>query len=254
MTDQPLDLLPLWAVYLLIVLIMLAAIEAGFQLTQTMQRRKPAKTDAGVGAIAGATLALLAFLLAFVVSFAVNIFNERRVLVIKEANAIGTAYLRAGYLDEPYRAESRALLSEYVNLRLAVLDPEMAVARSEEIHNELWQGAEALAREFPLATIALYVSSLNDVIDVHTERVSVGLGIRVPPTVLLGLCAVALFTMFLVGMQSGYAENRNLIALVMLVLILSVVFLLIVDLDRAREGLLQVPQQAMFDLQRQLKP
>jgi len=257
MITQPIDSLPLWVVYLLTVLAMLAAMEAGYRLIKTMQRRKPAKADAGVGAIAGATLALLAFLLAFVVSFAVSIFNERRVLVIKEANAIGTAYLRAGYLDEPYRTESQDLLREYVDLRLAELDPaklEMAAARSEEIHNELWQRAEAIAREIPLATIALYVSSLNDVIDVHTERVSVGLGIRVPPAVLLGLYSVALFTMFLVGMQSGYAENRNLIALVVLILILSVVFLLIVDLDRAREGLLQVPQQALFDLQRQLKP
>ena len=257
MTGQPLDSLPLWGVYLLTALVMLAAMEAGFQLTKTKQRRKPAKADAGVGAISGATLALLAFLLAFVVGFAVNVFNERRLLVIKEANAIGTAYLRAGYLDEPYRTESRDMLHEYVDLRLAALDPaklKMALARSEEIHAELWQRAETIAREIPLATIALYVSSLNDVIDMHTERVSVGLGIRVPPAVLLGLYLVAMFTMFLVGMQSGYVENRNLIALVVLILILSVVFYLIVDLDRAHEGLLQVPQQAMFDLQRQLKP
>jgi hypothetical protein len=33
---------------------------------------------------------------------------------------------------------------------------------------------------------------------------------------------------------------------------LSVVFLLIVDLDRAQEGFLKIPQQAMLDLQRQL--
>jgi uncharacterized membrane protein YsdA (DUF1294 family) len=60
--------------------------------------------------------------------------------------------------------------------------------------------------------------------------------------------------MFLVGMQSGYAENRDHIALVVLVLILSVVFFLIVDLDRSQEGLMRVPQQALFDLQRQLNP
>jgi hypothetical protein len=58
--------------------------------------------------------------------------------------------------------------------------------------------------------------------------------------------------MFLVGMQSGYAEKRNYIALVVLVLILSVVFFLIVDLDRSHEGLMQVPQGAMYDLQRTL--
>jgi hypothetical protein len=58
--------------------------------------------------------------------------------------------------------------------------------------------------------------------------------------------------MFLVGMQSGYAEKRNYIALVVLVLILSVVFFLIVDLDRSHEGQMRVSQGAMYDLQRTL--
>jgi hypothetical protein len=37
-----------------------------------------------------------------------------------------------------------------------------------------------------------------------------------------------------------------------MVMILSVVFFLIIDLDRSQEGLMRVPQQALFDLQRQL--
>jgi len=192
-----------------------------------------------------------------VVGFAANLSSERRQLVIKEANAIGTAYLRAGYLDEPYRTDSRDLLREYVDMRLALLDPEKRVDaffRSEEIHNELWQRAEQVARESPLDTISLYISAVNEVIDVHTERIIYGIDIRVPATVLLGMFIVALFTMFLVGMQSGYAEKRNYVALVVMVLILSVVFFLIVDLDRSQEGLMRVPQQALYDLQRQLKP
>ena len=130
----------------------------------------------------------------------------------------------------------------------------MTIARSEQIQDELWSRAEVLARQNPVDTIVIYITSLNEVVDMHTARVSVGLGIRVPPTILLGLYLVALGAMFLVGMGSAYGENRNLIALSLLVLILSVVFLLIVDLDRSTEGLLQVPQGALFDLQRQLKP
>lgn len=257
MVDQPLDSLPVWGVYLLTVLAMLVTLEAGYRLGKTRLRESIARPDPGVGAIVAATLALLAFLLAFVVGFGTNIFNERRQLVIDEANAIGTTYLRAGYLDEPYRTESRQLLREYVDMRLAARQPEtqeMAITRSEQIHNELWSRAEIVARETPSETTAIYITSLNEVIDMHTARVSVGLGIRVPPTVLMGIYLVAMFTMFLVGMRSSYEANRNLLALAVLVLILSVVFLLIVDLDRAQDGLLRVPQQAMIDLQRQLLP
>jgi hypothetical protein len=55
-----------------------------------------------------------------------------------------------------------------------------------------------------------------------------------------------------VGVQTGYGEKRNYLALIVLVLILAVVFLLIVDLDRAQEGLLRVSQLPLYDLQRQL--
>lgn len=255
MTGQPLDAIPMWLLYILTVLAMLATMEVGYRLTRARQRKFPDKTDAGVGTMVGASLALLAFLLAFVVGFGATIFNERRQLVVDEANAIGTTYLRAGYLEEPYKTDSRDLLREYTDLRLTALDPAQraaALTRSGQIHDELWTRAETIAREDPWATTALYIVSLNEVIDLHAERVAVGLGIRVPPTVLLGLYIVALFTMFLVGVQSGYGEKRNYLALIVLVLILSVVFLLIVDLDRAQDGLLRVPQQPMIDLQRQL--
>ena len=226
--------------YILTVLAMLATMEVGYRLTKARQRKSPDKTDAGVGAMSGASLALVAFLLAFVVSLGSDIATERRQLVMAEANAIGTTYLRAGYLDEPYKTEARDLLREYTDLRLAAhLDPAQLAAvitRSEEIHNELWASAEVLAVESPLPTISLYISAVNEVIDLHAERVAVGVDIRIPPTVLLGVYIVALFTMFLVGVQSGYGEKRNYVALVVLVLILSVVFLLIVDLDRAQEG------------------
>lgn len=258
MNGQPLDALPMWVLYILIVLALLATMEAGSRLTKAMKRKTPDKSDAPlVGTIVGASLALLAFLLAFVVGFGANIFNERRQLVVDEANAIGTTYLRAGYLPEPYKTEAQDLLREYTDLRLTALDPAQraaAISRSEEIHNELWASAEVLATELPLATISLYIASLNEVIDLHAERIAVGLGIRIPPTILLGLLVVALFTTFLVGVQSGYAEKRNYLALIVMVLILAVVFFLIVDLDRAQDGLLQVPQQALIYLQHQLNP
>ena len=42
---------------------------------------------------------LLAFLLAFVVGFGFDVYGQRRALVLDEANAIRSTYLRAGYLD-----------------------------------------------------------------------------------------------------------------------------------------------------------
>ena len=251
---QPLDFLPLWAVYILSVVMLLLASEAGYHLSKVIQRYRPDKAESSVSALNGATLALLAFLMAFVTSIAVNNFADRRQAVVAEANAIGTTYLRAGYLPEPYAAESRQLLREYVDRRLEALDPTkivQAITRSEEIHAELWTRAETLAKESSSPTLALYIASLNEVIDLHTDRIHVSLVARIPWAIVLGLFLMALLSLGLVGLHAGYAERRNPVAMLAFVLTLSVVLLLIVDLGRGQSGLLTVPQQALIDLQRQ---
>jgi ABC-type antimicrobial peptide transport system permease subunit len=247
----------MWAVYPVTVVTMLVAMEGGYRYVKAKHRTTPPQSDAGLGAISGATLGMLAFLLAFVVGFGVNVYGERRALVLDEANAIRSTYLRAGYLVEPYRTESRDLLSEYVDWRLAAAqDPQkldQALTRSEEIHGELWALAETVVIEVDKSdTISAYVDALNQVITLHAERVVKALQVRIPPLILWGMYAISLATMFLVGMLSGYAPNRSLIGLVLLTLVLAVVLYLIVDLDRSQEGLLRVSQQPLIDLQSQL--
>jgi len=252
---QPLDYLPIWGVYLLTVAILLLAIELGYRSGLAIQKRRPDQAEAEVGTMVGASLAFLGFMLAFIIGIAVNIFNERRALVVEEANAIGTAYLRAEYLDEPFSTESRELLREYVDMRLAALDRDKlmdSITRSEEIHQELWSQAVTLAKSNPTPTTALYISSLNEVIDIHSERFNISLEVRVPPAILLGLYLVAVLSMVLIGMQGSYAAKRNIIAPLMMVLILSLVFVLITDLERSQQGLMQISQQPLIALQHKL--
>jgi hypothetical protein len=252
---QPLDALPMWVDLLLTLAVLLLAYEAGLRLGKLIQERRPDQSEAGVGVLVGAALALLGFLLAVTTSSGVGLFRDRRLLVIEEANAIGTTYLRAGYLAEPYGPESRQLLREYTEQRLAALDPALrsaAIARSEQIHGELWSRAEAVARKDPSPVTSLYLSALNETIDLHTKRLSAELGIRVPPVVLFSLYGVAVLSLMLVGVYTSYRDRPNRAAEILLVLVLSLVFMLIVDLDRAQEGLFRVPMQALLDLQRTL--
>ena len=258
MIEQPLDSIPLWVIYPLTVLAFMALLEAGYWLGKKLKKKFSARSDAGVGAISGATLALLAFLVAFTVSFAMGVHTERRHGVVNEANAINNTYMFAEFLGEPHQTESRELLREYVDLRLEALEPdklENAIVRSEEIHKELWDIAGPIGIENPdKETVALYISSLKELINVHAQRLNVGLDVRVPPALLIGMYVVGLLTMLLTGIGGGYIRNRNLIAQLVLVLVLSIVFYLIIDLDRSNEGLLKVPQQALVDLQRIFNP
>ena len=56
-----------------------------------------------VGVVQGTLLGLVGLLLAFGLTMAVNRYEGRRALVVEEANAIETTYLRAELLAEPSR-------------------------------------------------------------------------------------------------------------------------------------------------------
>jgi hypothetical protein len=112
-----LDVLQLWGLFPVIVVLVLAAIEGGYRLGSYRHRRSDREKDAPVGAMVGATLGLLAFMLAFRFGMAASRFDTRKQLVLDEANAIGTTYLRTAMLPEQ-RDDIRALLRSYVDARL----------------------------------------------------------------------------------------------------------------------------------------
>lgn len=250
-TSQQMDILPVWSQILIMVLLLYLAFWVGLKLGKFAQVHW-ADQSSDLGLITGTSLSFLALLLAFVINFSIGAFTERRQLVVSEANALGTAYLRAGILPDPARNESRQLYREYVSLRLDALEKEKtrtAIARSEAIQDRLWSLAEELGRDNPTPTISLYLSALNEVIDLHTERLSAEIDFRLPLPILLGLLGVSLLSMVLVGITDSYHERRNRIALIVLVVILSIAFLLIIELDRSNTSLIQVSQKPLIDLQ-----
>ena len=117
-----LDVLPLWGLFLTIVALVLAAIEGGYRFGRYRNRYAGHEKEAPVGAMVGATLGLLAFMLAFTFGMAASRFDTRKLLVLDEANAIGTTYLRTAMLPER-RDEIRDLLRSYADARLEAVRP-----------------------------------------------------------------------------------------------------------------------------------
>ncbi len=252
-----LDMFPLWAVYVVTVALVLVAAEIGFRIGLWLQRRDP---DTGktpiTGAVVGGMLGLMAFLMAFSIGIVINQHNERRAMVVTEANAVGTAYLRAGFLGEPDRTSTRDLLREYVEVRLAAAaDPallESAITRSEEIHGQLWSIVEdnvSQGRESDV--MALFVESINEVIDVHSLRLA-AVNLRLPRLLGVVLYAATVLSFLLVGVANSADRKRDFFAILLFALAFVAVLMIIVDLDRPQQGLLTVSQQAMSDLLRQM--
>jgi hypothetical protein len=252
----PLDLLPIWGVFLATMAVVLLAVEGGFRLGQYRRRRSEQEDRPPVGEMVAATLALLAFMLAFTFGLAASRFDVRRGLVVDEANAIGTTYLRAGLLPEPHRSDVRSLLREYVDVRLEAVQPgklSQSIGRSEELHARLWAHAVAVGEKNPGSiVVGLFIASLNEVIDLHAKRLALGVRNRIPGTIWAALSFVAIIGTSVMGYHAGLAGSGRSLALLALVLAFSAVVTLIADLDRPQEGLLRVSQQTMIDVQKTL--
>jgi hypothetical protein len=255
-SQQLLDPIPILAVFVLFAGCALLTYEIGYRIGRWWQRRTPDEKDGPTTMLVGSIIALMAFLLAVTMGMASDRFDSRRALVLDEANSIGTTYLRAGYLPEPASTQIRQLLRTYVPLRINVADRARLQAnfeQSQQILDELWATTEGLARDQGGSeTLALFIESLNETIDLHETRVTAIGYARVPETVVLLLIVGACLTLGMVGYSAGLTARRSLFSAVVLILVLGATITLVVDLDRPREGFLQVSQQPLLDLEVQI--
>ena len=251
-----LDDVPILVTWLMTAVLALAAAEIGYRLGVRWRRTHATEKAETGSAMAAAALALLAFYLAFMVSFTVQRLDGRRDMIMDEANAIGTTYLRAGYLPEATGSEVRRVLREYTAERLKLPDETLradALARSNELMNELWGLAEAQVEAGPdTPSTALFVATVNETIDIGAKRQVAIVTWRAPWTMWVATFLMAFSAMALLGFTGGLHESRNPIALVGLVLVFAMVINLIIDLDRPYEGVLTVSQEALLELQAQI--
>lgn len=253
MNREALDVVPLWGLFLAVAVITWLALEGGYRLGKWRHVHVAEEKETPVGAMVGAILGLLAFMLAFTFSLAASRFDARRQVVLEEANAIGTTYLRTRLLPQPQRDEIATLLREYVDVRIrGVHEGRLAeaVARSEELQGQIWSQAVQAAEKSPGSIMTgLFVQSLNEMIDLHAKRILVGIRSRIPMSIWVVLLALALLGMTAVGYQAGLSMTRRSPAMLAMIVAFAAVLFLIADLDRGREGFLQVSQQALIDLQ-----
>ena len=246
------ETLPIGAVFAAFACAIFLAIEVGFKLGRVVHRRAEDEKESPVSAITASILGLLAFLLAFTFGMAADRFDARRALVMEEANAIGTAFLRSDFLPEPDRAEAADLFRKYLDDRLAAVrsgdigQVRAATADAERIQGRLWEMAVANARRDMNSDVAaLYIDALNSMFDIHSARVVLGMNARIPPGIWRALEILVLLGMVGVGYQTAIAGSRRSWTMPILAASFSLVIALIASLDRPDGGQMQVSQQAL---------
>ncbi len=241
---------PLLIVFAVGLGVVLTLSEIGWQLGV----RAEGQGSSNLTTLESAMLGLLALMIAFTFSMALSRFDLRRDALLNEANAIGTAALRARLLPEPHRTETLKLLQEYVQIRLdiarsgtSLVERVTAVARSNALQESLWQQARTMAaKDKGLIPTGLFIQSLNVMIDDQEKRLA-ALRSRIPNSVLLALFAIAAVAGAFAGYASGLEEKRSRVPVYLMGLVVSAVIFIILDLDRPSAGFITNNQQPMID-------
>jgi hypothetical protein len=248
-----------WALVLVTGSILLLLSEIGLRCGLRLHAARDEAHKVQIGGIQGAVLSLLGLLLGFSMAMAVSRYDMRRVLVVKQANTIGTTYLRVSLLPEAHQGPMRDLLRRYLDVRLKyqpLADGRARIAEGERLsaalEAQLWEHVTAAAKEAPNAITGQFIATFNDIFNTYTERVAAARA-TIPSGVWLLLVFVAGVGCFVTTYNAGAQGARTILGGVLLPLLVTVVIVLIFDLAHPRQGLIHTSQQPLIDLQRSLQ-
>jgi hypothetical protein len=226
---------------------MLVLLEIGRRIGVRRMAKDSEGAQAGVGAVEGAIFGLMGLMIAFSFSGATSRFDTRRQLIVEEANAIGTAYLRLDLLPAGAQPALRENFRRYLDSRLEVYRklPDLAaakveLARATKLQGEIWTQAVAACRlESSQPVTMLVLPALNAMIDITTNRTRAAF--THPPLIIFAmLFALALASSLLAGYGMAGSKTRNWIHMLGYVVLVAVTVYVILDIEFPRLGLIRV--------------
>ena len=226
----------------------LLCLEVGRRIGVRRKRLNAEDAGPGAGALEAAVYGLLALLIAFTFSGAASRFDARRQLVVEEANAIGTAYLRIDLLPSSAQPSLRETFRRYLDLRIALYGklPDLAAARADlpkiaALQAEIWGQAVAACpkAESGSSSCVLLLPALNQMIDITTTRTA-ATEIHPPPIIFVMLVALALFTALLAGYNLSDGRTRKWLPMLGFAAAIAVTIYVILDIEYPRLGFIRV--------------
>jgi hypothetical protein len=215
---------------------------------------KPANT----GAIEGAVFALLGLLIAFTFSNGISRFEDRRKLIVEEANDIGTAFLRIDLLPQEAQPQMRNLFRSYLDSRLAAYKyiPDLKAAKTEldrgnQLQQQIWSHAVNHCKE-PTPCMMLLLPALNSMIDITTTRTMMSQ--FHPPMIIFILLIVFSLAAALLAGYGMAGPSRSWIHILGFSLAMATTVYVILDVEYPRIGFIRIDHtdQVLIDLRKSM--
>jgi hypothetical protein len=163
---------------------------------------------------------------------------------VKEANALGTAYLRADTIAEPQRGELKAALKQYTADRVALLGRggrdqiEPLLAKVSGLHKQMWRSA-IKATQDNARLMALVLPPINEVIDLHTTHLAMARR-HLPVPIMMVLLATAAIGVGIIGFGNGRVGRRFFVLDSVYGAVLAVALWMTIDLDYPGIGIIRL--------------
>jgi len=226
---------------------LMVCLDVGFRLGTPSDTADSDLTHEGIGAIEAAVFALLGLLLGFSFAGATSRLDARRDLIVKEANAIGTAYLRIDLLPANEQPAMRKLFRDYLDARLSAYQtlPDLVAAnqdfaRADQLQKDIWSRAViAYETTHSEAIERSVLPALNDMIDVTTSR-TVALHTHLPALIFALLISVALLSGLLAGFAMAKRKSRSWMHMILYAIVVSITIYAVLDLDYPRGGIIRL--------------
>jgi len=214
------------------------------------QRLKEMGNDGSARQLTDATVAILGLLLAFTFSMSLTKHDQRRQMLVRHANAIGDFYSCASLLKDPVKTKLQGVIREYVQTMVKLGKeaqrekdvPEM-LRKNEAMHNQMLLLVKDAVDDGTPVVVPL-VNTFNDVTSSHDARMA-AVRDRLPPSIVLLLCMAAIISMVLEGMHRGKPDEREFMATVGFILLVSMSLWVTLDLNQPQQGAIRVNQESM---------
>lgn len=227
--------------------LMLLLLESGRRIGKKSLERDPEGSHQGLGPVEAAVFGLMGLIIALTFSGAALRFDQRRMLIIDESNAIGTAYLRVDLLPDDAQPAIRRDFRKYLEARIELyhnISDKKKVTELEEktasLQMIIWKASVSASQKSDnISASMLLLPALNSMFDICSTRTAVR-QVHQPNVIFFVMILLALVCSLIAGYGMALKKSRSWIHLIGFTLVLLITIIVIIDIEYPRVGFIRI--------------